>query len=267
MRPGKKKQFLQRSVSAVHTIGSLHLPLHAAHAGYFIVLAVFPTLVLLLSLLRYTPLHVETLTELLDGVLPAALQRRRCIYGGKVSNITCLFALDMILLVCVLKHLKNKMPTQKPTAAGTKANLPRPSDCSMAGISRLHTEAATITPAAKPVSIRWTRSPRLRRMKNTQQAPKVVPRNGMRIPKNVFMYFAPSRKSLCLESVFCDRAVSNLWLDETNHFLKKKQHLTTPSFYHVRGINATGKNGSFAVLPMSGPCAKIRLSLFRRRSS
>lgn len=73
MRPGKKKQFLQRSVSAVHTIGSLHLPLHAAHAGYFIVLAVFPTLVLLLSLLRYTPLHVETLTELLDGVLPAAL--------------------------------------------------------------------------------------------------------------------------------------------------------------------------------------------------
>lgn len=34
-----------------------------------------------------------------------------------------------------------------------------------------------------------------------------------------------------------------MWLDETNHFLKKKRHLTTPSFYHVRGINATGKNG------------------------
>ena len=28
------------------------------------------------------------------------------IYGGKVSNSTCLFALDMILLVCVLKHLE-----------------------------------------------------------------------------------------------------------------------------------------------------------------
>ena len=28
------------------------------------------------------------------------------IYGGKVSNFTCLFALVMILLVCVLKHLK-----------------------------------------------------------------------------------------------------------------------------------------------------------------
>ena len=28
------------------------------------------------------------------------------IYGGKVSNTTCLFVLDMILLVCVLKYLK-----------------------------------------------------------------------------------------------------------------------------------------------------------------
>ena len=28
------------------------------------------------------------------------------VYGGKVSNATCLFALDMILLVCVLKYLK-----------------------------------------------------------------------------------------------------------------------------------------------------------------
>ena len=28
------------------------------------------------------------------------------IYGGKVSNTTCLFVLDMILLVCVLKRLK-----------------------------------------------------------------------------------------------------------------------------------------------------------------
>ncbi len=28
------------------------------------------------------------------------------IYGGKVLNSTCLFALVMILLVCVPKHLK-----------------------------------------------------------------------------------------------------------------------------------------------------------------
>ena len=28
------------------------------------------------------------------------------IYGGKVSNSTCLFTLVMIILVCVLNHLK-----------------------------------------------------------------------------------------------------------------------------------------------------------------
>ena len=30
----------------------------------------------------------------------------RFVYGGKVSNAACLFVFDMILLVCVLKHLK-----------------------------------------------------------------------------------------------------------------------------------------------------------------
>lgn len=61
---------------AVHTaiaVSELHIPLHAANAGYFIVLAVFPTLVLILSLLRYTGLQVENLTDLLQGVIPAAL--------------------------------------------------------------------------------------------------------------------------------------------------------------------------------------------------
>lgn len=55
------------------SIGELHISFHAAHAGYFIVLAVFPALVLILSLLRYTGLRVETLTDLLSGILPAAL--------------------------------------------------------------------------------------------------------------------------------------------------------------------------------------------------
>ena len=46
---------------------------HAAATGYFIVLSVFPLLVLVLALLRYTGLQVETLTDLLEGFLPAAL--------------------------------------------------------------------------------------------------------------------------------------------------------------------------------------------------
>lgn len=46
---------------------------HAAHASFFMVLAVFPGLILVLSLLRYTGLEVETLTEMMEGVVPAAL--------------------------------------------------------------------------------------------------------------------------------------------------------------------------------------------------
>ncbi len=49
------------------------ISMHAAGAGYFIVLSVFPLLVLLLALLRYTGLQVETLTELIGGFLPKAL--------------------------------------------------------------------------------------------------------------------------------------------------------------------------------------------------
>ena len=46
---------------------------HAAHASFFMVLAVFPSLILVLSLLRYTGLEVEALTELIEGIVPNAL--------------------------------------------------------------------------------------------------------------------------------------------------------------------------------------------------
>ena len=49
------------------------ISLHAASACYFMVLAVFPLLVLVLSILRYTPLELQTLLELLDRLVPAAL--------------------------------------------------------------------------------------------------------------------------------------------------------------------------------------------------
>ena len=55
-------------------IAGLQVPLYASHACYFIVLSVFPLLVLLLSLVRYTGLDVRSLTELVCGVLPVALR-------------------------------------------------------------------------------------------------------------------------------------------------------------------------------------------------
>ena len=54
--------------------------------------------------------------------------------------------------------------------------------CSIAGSSRLQMEAATITPAAKPVSARCTISPKLFRKKKTQAAPSVVPAKGISSP-------------------------------------------------------------------------------------
>ena len=54
----------------------------------------------------------------------------------------------------------------------------------MAGISKLHTDAATMTPAAKPVNARWMPSLRDFFKKNTQPAPRLVPRKGIKIPQN-----------------------------------------------------------------------------------
>lgn len=62
-----------KTVYAVRYVAGLKIPVYASHAGYFIVLAVFPSLVLLLSLLRYTGLSVDALTQMLEGVIPQAL--------------------------------------------------------------------------------------------------------------------------------------------------------------------------------------------------
>ena len=48
---------------------------------------------------------------------------------------------------------RNKNPSARPTAAGTKANFPIDCDSSIAGIKSDQTEAATITPDAKPSSV------------------------------------------------------------------------------------------------------------------
>ena len=73
MREFPKGGIIGKTVHAVRAIKEMHIPLHAANASYFIVLAVFPALLLILALLRYTPLEVETLVALLEDILPQAL--------------------------------------------------------------------------------------------------------------------------------------------------------------------------------------------------
>lgn len=54
-------------------IRGMRIPEHAANTGYFMVLSVFPALVLILSVLRYTSLDAGDLLDLLETFLPAAL--------------------------------------------------------------------------------------------------------------------------------------------------------------------------------------------------
>lgn len=72
-----KKSFFSQIVDWIATpveyLARQKVTPHAAATGYFIVLSVFPLLVLVLALLRYTGLQVETLTDLLEGFLPSAL--------------------------------------------------------------------------------------------------------------------------------------------------------------------------------------------------
>lgn len=63
-----------RGLRLFREIRSLHITTYAGYASYFIVLSVFPTLVLMLGLLRYTHLQPEDFLNLVQGFLPTPLQ-------------------------------------------------------------------------------------------------------------------------------------------------------------------------------------------------
>ena len=73
MREYPKGGIIGKTIHLLRWVRGLRIPLHAANACYFMVLAVFPALLLLLGLLRHTPLAVERLTEMLYGIFPEAL--------------------------------------------------------------------------------------------------------------------------------------------------------------------------------------------------
>ena len=68
-----KGGIIARAARTKRAVAALKIPLHAANAGFFIVLSVFPAQHLMLSLLRYAHLEVEDLLELLSSILPEAL--------------------------------------------------------------------------------------------------------------------------------------------------------------------------------------------------
>lgn len=72
MREFPKGGLIGKTVRFSRKMAELRIPLYAANASYFIILSFFPSLLLLLSLLRVTPLDVEALGEMLSGILPGA---------------------------------------------------------------------------------------------------------------------------------------------------------------------------------------------------
>lgn len=57
----------------IRYVSNQEVPLYAANASFFLILSVFPVLVVLLALIRYTGMQVETFTDLVAEVVPAAL--------------------------------------------------------------------------------------------------------------------------------------------------------------------------------------------------
>ena len=64
---------MNRTVGLVRRIAAYRVALYAANAGFFVTLSVFPLLLLLMGLLRYSGLDARRLAILLKGVVPEAL--------------------------------------------------------------------------------------------------------------------------------------------------------------------------------------------------
>ena len=74
---------------------------------------------------------------------------------------------------------RNPIPASTPNAAGMTDAMPSPPAISMLGMSKDHTAAATITPEAKPSSVRSSRPDMAPRIKKTNAEPSTVPANGI----------------------------------------------------------------------------------------
>ena len=73
MRQFPKGGIIGKAVHAAQTMHQKNIPLHAAYAAYFLILSIFPALLLVLSMLRYTGLTVEDLIWVIGDFFPQPL--------------------------------------------------------------------------------------------------------------------------------------------------------------------------------------------------
>ncbi len=85
-------------LGAARAVGKLNVGVYAAHACYFLILSIFPALVLVLSLLRYTGLQAQALTELIEGFAPRALMGyvRRFIFNTYENSSGAILSLSAV---------------------------------------------------------------------------------------------------------------------------------------------------------------------------
>ena len=69
----KIRFFLEKGRGLLQYLRPMQIPLHSAYTCFFLILSLFPGLLLLRGILRYTDLQVQSLMELLSGWLPQAL--------------------------------------------------------------------------------------------------------------------------------------------------------------------------------------------------
>lgn len=69
-----KGGLIGKTVQLLRRVAALRVSLYAANAGFFMILSMFPALVVLLGLLRHTGLGVESLAQLVGGLIPEALE-------------------------------------------------------------------------------------------------------------------------------------------------------------------------------------------------
>ena len=67
------KKWMLRLENLIFNLTDLQIPVYAANACYFLAIAIFPGLLLILASLRYTALSATDLIRLLEGILPSAL--------------------------------------------------------------------------------------------------------------------------------------------------------------------------------------------------
>ena len=73
MKEFPKGGVIGKVMSAGQMIARMNIPFRAAYAAYFMIMAMFPALLLVLSSIRLTGLTVEDLMDLVSQVLPTAL--------------------------------------------------------------------------------------------------------------------------------------------------------------------------------------------------